>query len=174
MAVFELELPDSFYRLRDIISDPLFQDQDAIGSGIYPGTLKLVLYMSLSTVKQVLVGSPFIGPSSIEWQLQLRPDKSGKSDKPARGIYMWWHGCNKLALAYFENDLNLQSLGTSLPPISLAPGAPSSPLDVKVEKTALSSATKVWDASEGLVILSPKVYLDPKLDDPKVWILSRV
>ena len=155
VAVFELELPDRFYQLRDIISEPLSQDQDKIGSGsgTFPGSLKLVLNMSVSTVKQVLVGSPLIGPSSIEWQLQLRPDKSGKSDKPARGIYMWWHGCNKLALAYFENNLNLRALVTTLPPIVAPAATSSSPppfLESKVEKTALSSATKVWMLPFGL------------------------
>ena len=43
--------------------------------------MTLVVHMSVANVKGLLVGATVIGPCNIEWQLQQRPDKSGKSDR---------------------------------------------------------------------------------------------
>ena len=43
--------------------------------------MTLVVHMSVAAVKGLLVGAMVIGESRIEWQLQQRPDKSGKSDR---------------------------------------------------------------------------------------------
>lgn len=53
----------------------------------------------------LLLGNSRIGACNVVWRQQQRPDKSGKSDRnhrAAKGVYMWWEGCNKLALSYLD------------------------------------------------------------------------
>jgi hypothetical protein len=70
-----------------------------------------------------------LGACHIVWQQQQRPDKSGKSDrnhKPARGIYMWWTDCNKLALSYLDH-LGEGAEASAQPKDPAPPTAPSPP-----------------------------------------------
>jgi hypothetical protein len=82
----------------------------------------------------LLVGSAKIGQSCVEWQLQQRPDKLGTSDrfhKPARGIYMWWKGCNRLALSYLHQSAAVAAAtreqGSSFPPSAMPSQDPARP-----------------------------------------------
>ena len=90
LAVYELDLPASYYAsaskpAETIPRPPVAGGAVAAGApavaGRVEGCLTLVVHMSVATVKGLLVGAMVVGESRIEWQLQQRPDKSGKSDR---------------------------------------------------------------------------------------------
>lgn len=102
VAVYEVHLPPSYYDASSVD-----RPADAPEPNLAGGSLKLVLHFPLAVVRGLLVGNSTIGVCHIVWQQQQRPDKSGKSDrnhKPARGVYMYWYGCNKLALSYLTDS----------------------------------------------------------------------
>ncbi|GAX73893.1 hypothetical protein CEUSTIGMA_g1343.t1 [Chlamydomonas eustigma] len=163
LAVYELELPSFYY------SATASSKSDAVAaaaaaaaaaSGATTGTvgaaaadataqtrrnsgkLWLVVLMSIATVKGLLVGATNVGACSIEWQLQQRPDKSGKSDrfhKPARGIYMLWKGCNRLALSYLD-ALPPEPAGPVLVPPPTPPKPATPPKGAKGGEAATAAA----------------------------------
>jgi hypothetical protein len=84
LAVYELDLPASYYASASKAaaeSPPAAAVDGATTTGRAEGSMTLVVHMSVAAVKGLLVGAMAIGESRIEWQLQQRPDKSGKSDR---------------------------------------------------------------------------------------------
>ena len=109
LAVYVLDLPASYYApatgRTTVAAAPGVSAAVPLQGGSGGGQLTLAVHMSVATVRGLLVGASQIGACRIEWQLQQRPDKSGRSDrfhKPARGVYMWWQGCSRLALSYLD------------------------------------------------------------------------
>ncbi|KAF5831259.1 hypothetical protein DUNSADRAFT_13366 [Dunaliella salina] len=123
IAMYEVNLPEYFYQTTSVEAGI-----DAPPPDLSGGELKMVLHFPVDVVKALLVDNSFVGSCNIVWQQQQRPDKSGKSDRnhrPARGIYVWWVGCNKLTLSFLDDtDPRQKPKEVPLP----EPPAPSTPV----------------------------------------------
>jgi len=140
VAVYEVRLPAFYYDTASVD-----RPADAPPPDLSGGALKLVLHFPVAVVRGLLVGNRVIGVCNVVWQQQQRPDKSGKSDrnhKPARGVYMYWQGCNKLALSYLTNAPD--NVEASPTPASSRPttvGAPSTgPIPIPPPQTPPTGA----------------------------------
>eukprot|EP00798_Chlamydomonas_sp_ICE-L_P013474 gene13474-19334_t len=135
------------------------------------GKLSLVVHFPVAVVRKLLTGCSQIGPVNIVWQLQQRPDKSGRSDryhKPAKGCYIWWHGCNKLALSTL-NSMPVPELGAAPPTLiaeeksAVLESKPGTPLKGTSKPTTPKVAAK---GGKGAPAEAPPVE-EPNAGDPK-------